>query len=56
MLAPGCGTHPILYFKKCATLVVLTPLVRNPGDGLECTTALDTEMQRQDKVYVASCL
>jgi len=31
------------------------PLLRNSGDGLDSTTALDIEMQRQDEVYVASC-
>jgi len=34
----------------------LASLLRNPGDGLDSTTALDTEMPRHDKVYVASCL
>jgi len=34
----------------------LTYLLRNPGDGLDSTTALDSGMQRQDKAYVASCM
>jgi len=45
-----------IVFKKCAPLWFLASLLRNPGYGLDSTTALDTEMQRKDKVYVASCL
>jgi len=32
--------------------VVFGPLQRNPVDGLDSATALDTGMQRQDKAYV----
>jgi len=36
--------------------VVFDPLLRNLGDGLDSTTALDSGMQKQDKAYVASCM
>jgi len=35
--------YPSLWF--------LTPLLQNPGDGLDSTIAFDTRMQRQDKAY-----
>jgi len=52
----GYCIHPILYLKTVPPLWFCLPPLRNPGDGLDSATALDTEMQRQDKAYVASCL
>jgi len=33
-LTPGCCIHPVLYLKNVAPLWFLSPLLRNPGDGL----------------------
>jgi len=43
-----------MYLKNVPPLWFLPPLLRNPGDGLDPTTALDTGMQRQDKANVAN--
>jgi len=53
------GSPVAAYIQYCilkCPLVVFGNLLRNPGNGLDSATALDTGMQRQDKTYVASCL